>query len=247
MGRIQSISSFSTLDGPGARCVVFFQGCPMKCVFCHNPDSWDVELGHAIETQELMRRLEEYRRFFNSPALTISGGEPLWQPEFALELAHMARQKGWHVALDTSGWGPSHAFVSVCKAVDLVMFSIKPVFDRPGISYINESEMGENLECLARLGVPVWLRYVLIPDKTDSHELLVDLGIRARALPNLKKIQILPFNHLAGEKWRMLGKSNPLFEGSIRSLSEEELRKAEELVKSIAGEWKDWGKFHKLS
>lgn len=235
MGRIQSISSFSTLDGPGARCVVFFQGCPMKCVFCHNPDSWNFESGQEVQVQELLRRLEEYRRFLHSPGLTMSGGEPLWQPEFALELAEKAREKGWHVALDTSGWGPSDAFVSVCKAVDLVMFSIKPVFDRPDVSYVNGLEMGRNLECLGRVDVPVWLRYVLIPGKTDRRELLVDFGKRARGIPNLHKIQILPFNCLAAEKWRMLGKANPLFEGSIRGLSEEELRKAEELVKSVSG------------
>jgi pyruvate formate lyase activating enzyme len=234
MGRIQSISSFSTLDGPGARCVVFFQGCPMGCCFCHNPDSWDFEAGRQIRAEELMRILEEYRPFLKSPGLTMSGGEPLFQPEFALEVAEKAHEKGWHIALDTSGWGSNDAFVSVCKAVDLVMFSIKPKFNRPGLSYVNESEMERNLECLSRLEVPVWLRYVLIPGKTDSRELLVDLGKRARGIPSLHKIQILPFNHLAGEKWRLLGKSNPLFEGPIRSLTEEEIRKAEDLVGSVA-------------
>src|SRR5690554_177840 len=126
MGRIQSIHSFSTVDGPGARSVVFFQGCPVGCFFCQNPDSWDVTGGEEISGAELLRRLERFRPFLPSPpGLTISGGEPLAQPEFALEIVEKAHQNGWHVALDTSGGGSKESLERISAEVDLVMFSVK--------------------------------------------------------------------------------------------------------------------------
>ena len=163
MGRIQSIVSFSTFDGPGTRCVVFLQGCPVGCVFCHNPDSWDFTAGEENEADALLRRLEEYRSFLNSPGLAISGGEPLCQPQFVLEIARRAHGKGWHVALDTSAWGPVEKFMEVCRSVDLVMVSIKHPLNPAKVANVNEEGVVRNLQALAGLNVPVWLRYVLVP------------------------------------------------------------------------------------
>ena len=107
MGRIQSIQSFSTVDGPGTRCVVFLQGCPVSCMFCHNPGAWAMDGGVETDAEQLLSRLERFRPFLQTPGLTISGGEPMAQPEFTLELIRSAKKEGWHVALDTSGWGPA--------------------------------------------------------------------------------------------------------------------------------------------
>ena len=107
MGRIQSIQSFGTaVDGPGTRCVVFLQGCPVGCLFCHNPGAWAMDGGVESDVEQLLGRLERFRPFLQTPGLTISGGEPMAQPEFTLELIQKAKSEGWHVALDTSGWGP---------------------------------------------------------------------------------------------------------------------------------------------
>ena len=230
MGRIQSIHSFTTVDGPGTRSVVFFQGCPVGCVFCQNPDSWDPLAGEEISVETLMKRLERFRPFLAEPGLTISGGEPLAQPEFALELIKEAKNLGWHVALDTSGCGSAERFIEIAGAVDLVMFSIKhPLYPERVMRY-DYGKVLENWRRLAHLSVPVWLRYVLISGWTDEPEALKALGQLAQDNPNLERLEILPYNSLAENKWTKLGLATPLQSGPKPGVSEEQLKQAEELT-----------------
>lgn len=230
MGRIQSIHSFSTVDGPGTRSVVFFQGCPMGCVFCQNPDSWDPLAGEEISVESLIKRLERFRPFLAEPGLTISGGEPLTQPEFALELIKKAKEDGWNVALDTSGCGLAERFVELAGAVDLVMFSIKhPLYPERVMRY-DYSKILDNWRRLSQISVPVWLRYVLISGWTDEPEALKALGQLAKENPNLEKIEILPYNSLAENKWTKLGWKNPFQSGAKPGVTEEQIKRAEELV-----------------
>ena len=203
----------------------------MGCIFCHNPDSWDLSSGEEVEVGVLMRRLERYRPFLRTPGLTISGGEPLAQPGFALELIEAARSEGWHVALDTSGWGPCAEVERIARAADMVIFSIKhalhPERIAPGCSLLDTLM---NWRVLAALPLPVWLRYVLVPGLTDEPEALKALGRIARELPNLVKLEILPFNRLAEEKWIGIGKVNPLSEGAKTMVTEEQLAQAERMI-----------------
>lgn len=229
LGRIQSLQSFSTFDGPGTRCVVFLQGCPVGCVFCHNPDSWDPRGGEEIGVDALLRRLDRYRPFLQRPGLTLSGGEPLYQPDFALSLVNAAKAEGWHVALDTSGWGPGDRFTAVAGAADLVMFSFKHPL-RPDRIARGTERVLPNWRLLAALGVPVWLRYVLIAGWTDEPEALRALGKLAREMPSLERIEILPYNSLAEDNWAKLGWDSPMFHGERPTVSEEQIRRAEELV-----------------
>lgn len=229
-GRIQSIQSFSTLDGPGTRCVVFLQGCPVGCVFCQNPDSWAPEGGEEATVDELLRRLERFRPFLTRPGLTLSGGEPLYQPVFTLALARGARAAGWHVALDTAGWGPEEDFVRAAEAVDLVMFSIKHPLEPEKVALYDTRRAMANLRRLAALPVPVWLRYVLIAGWTDEPAALAALGELAAGLPNLERVEILPFNSLAQSKWARLGRENAFFRGAGCTVTEHDLRRAEEIV-----------------
>lgn len=231
MGRIQSIQSFSTFDGPGTRSVVFLQGCPVRCLFCHNPDSWDINGGEEINVAELLRRLESFRPFLETPGLTLSGGEPLVQPEFTLEIISKAKLEGWHVALDTSGWGPNETFIEVAAAADLIMFSIKHPLTPEKVVQCNYEPMITNWRALATLSVPVILRYVLIPGWTDQLEALQTLKELASGQPHLKRIEILPFNDLAIDKWHMLQRKSPLFDGTTPVVSEEQIRKAEEILR----------------
>lgn len=231
MGRIQSIHSFSTVDGPGARSVVFFQGCPVGCIFCHNPDSWDVFGGEEISVNILMRRLDRFRPFLPTPpGLTLSGGEPLTQGEFAAELGKKARAEGWHVALDTSGCGPRADFERVVKEVDLVMFSVKHPLHPEKLTKVKLKPLLENLRLLAKLPVPVWLRYVLINGWTDEPEALRTLGNLAAELPNLQKIEILPFNGLAENKWADLGWEFRFSKDRKPVITEEDIKEAEKIV-----------------
>lgn len=230
MGRIQSIHSFSTVDGPGTRSVVFFQGCPVGCVFCQNPDSWDPLAGEEISVEALMKRLERFRSFLAEPGLTISGGEPMTQPEFALELIKQAKEVGWHVALDTSGCGSAERFTEVASAVDLVMFSIKhPLYPERVMRY-DYGKVLANWRQLSRLSIPVWLRYVLISGLTDEPEALKALGQLAQENPNIERLEILPYNSLAENKWIKLGWANPMQSEVKPGVTEEQIKRAEELV-----------------
>jgi pyruvate formate lyase activating enzyme len=230
MGRIQSIHSFSTVDGPGTRVVVFLQGCPVGCIFCHNPDSWDFNGGATIAVEELLRRLERFRPFLRQAGLTISGGEPLAQPEFVLEFMAAAQREGWHVALDTSGWGPPDVFAKVTGEADLVMFSLKHPVEPEILARVQRERIKANWRSLAGTGKPVWLRYVLIPGWTDQPEALQALKEWAAQLPNLAKIEILPYNGLAKDKWDQLGWTSPLFCDGNLTPSEAALRHAERVA-----------------
>jgi pyruvate formate lyase activating enzyme len=232
MGRIQSIQSFSTFDGPGTRCVVFLQGCPMGCLFCHNPDSWAANGGSEISVEQLLRHLERFRSFLQTPGLTISGGEPLAQPEFTLDLILNSKAEGWHVALDTSGWGPADRFIKLAGTADLVMFSIKHPLTPEKITKCDYQPILANWRALASIPVPVIVRYVLIPGWTDRPEALTALGALAKEQPNLERVEILPFNGLAADKWAELGWSNPLFERITSKVTEEQIRQAEQFVRN---------------
>lgn len=230
MGRIQSIQSFSTVDGPGTRCVVFLQGCPVGCVFCHNPGGWKLDGGEEIDVETLLRRLERFQPFLQAPGLTISGGEPMMQPDFTMDLVQGAKSEGWNVALDTSGWGPNDTFLKVAGAADLVIFSIKHSLNPETLIHCNPQSLIANWHALAALPVPVILRYVLIPGWTDQPEALKALGALAKAQPNLLRAEVLPFNNLAGDKWAKLGRESPLFTGNTLNVSEAQIRKAEEII-----------------
>lgn len=232
VGRIQSIHSFSTVDGPGTRCVIFFQGCPVGCIFCHNPDAWDHHEGEEIGVEELVRRLERYRPFLDSPGVTLSGGEPLAQPEFLLTLIDACKDNGWHVALDTSGWGPGDRFKEAAASVDLVMISIKHPLSPEKVSRLSASSALDNFRRLSKINVPVWLRYVLIAGLTDDERSLRVLGCLAAEQHRLEKIEILPYNSLAENKWNQIGREFPLLRQTqtTPSVTEEQLKRAEKLV-----------------
>ncbi len=217
MGRIQQIQSFSTLDGPGSRCVVFLQGCPVGCIFCHNPDSWEQSKGTEMPVDELMRRIERFRPFLPIPGLTVSGGEPLAQFEFTMELMRQAKAEGWHVALDTSGWGPAQRFKEAVTEADLVLFSIKHPLEPTLVSQVTVAGMEEKLAVLSRTATPVWIRYVLIPGWTDGPEAAEALKKMIAAVPSVEKVEILPYNSLARDKWKKLGWDSPLFHDDIRT------------------------------
>lgn len=179
-GNIHSVESFGTLDGPGLRYVVFLQGCSLRCRYCHNPDTWNMKGGTSQSAQEVVHDILSYKNFIkDGGGVTISGGEPLRQPEFALELITLLKEAGIHTALDTAGSVPLEISKPVLDAVDMVLLDIKSLDDKLCFSLTG---MGGNANTLATLSYlqkinkRVWLRHVLVPSWTLEEKKVGRLG-----------------------------------------------------------------------
>ena len=218
-GYIHSTESFGTVDGPGIRFVVFMQGCPMRCLYCHNPDTWEIGGGRAVTVEEILGEFEKNRAFYKNGGITVSGGEPLLQTEFVTELFRLARERGIHTCLDTSGIGYSEEseeskrrVTELIKYTDLVMLDVKHV---DPVSH-NRLTGRENHGILAfakfidSLGVEIWIRHVVVAGYTDGEGDLFALGEFIGRLKNLKALDVLPYHTLGVAKYRELGIPYPL-------------------------------------
>ncbi len=215
-GRIHSTDSFGTVDGPGVRFVVFFQGCPLRCQYCHNPDTWDFDGGREVTAEELMREYDSYKEFLTSGGITATGGEPLAQPEFLAELFRLAKSKGVHTCLDTSAgvWSPENCakIDEALRFTDLVMLDIKHIDNEQhkALTGIGNTNILRFAEHLRDLDIPVWIRHVVVPGITDSHDELFRLGEFLSTLKNLKALDVLPYHDMAKPKYERLGIAYPL-------------------------------------
>lgn len=205
-GKIHSLETFGAVDGPGIRFVVFFQGCPLRCRFCHNPDSWDTGLGTEMTVEELVGRVRDYRPFYkNGGGVTLSGGEPLLQAEFAAALLRALKAEGIHTAIDTSGIVPLELCREAVDLADMLLLDIK-TFDDSRSELVTGS--GETLQretellryCQAQ-DKPVWIRHVIVPGLTDDLEENRALAAFLKSFSCIKKIQLLPFHKLGEYKW----------------------------------------------
>lgn len=233
-GRIHSTESFGTVDGPGIRFVVFFQGCPMRCAYCHNPDTWDFSGGRETTADELMREYDSYKEFLRSGGITASGGEPLAQPEFLAELFALAKSRGVHTCLDTSGavFSPDNTekIDNVLKYTDLVMLDIKHI-DSSGhrrLTGMDNRNILAFAEHLRDLDIPLWIRHVVVPGITDSPGQLHALGKFLSTLSNLKALDVIPYHDMAKSKYSQLGIDYPL--ADTPTPSREDAIKARELI-----------------
>lgn len=215
-GFIHSIESFGTVDGPGVRFVVFFQGCPMRCQYCHNPDTWAFGGGAELEASEIISKMVRNLPFYETGGITATGGEPLAQIDFLTELFRLAKGKGIHTALDTSGITFSQEkedkFKELIKYCDLVMLDIKHIDEEKHKLITGHS--GKNprlfLSFLQKNNVPTWIRYVLVPTLTDDEGDLIHLGELLREYDNIEKIDVLPYHNLGVMKYENLGDEYPL-------------------------------------
>lgn len=235
-GHIHSTESFGTVDGPGVRFVVFFQGCPMRCLYCHNPDTWAFEGGREASAEELMREYDSYKEFLKSGGITATGGEPLAQPEFLAELFALAKSKGVHTCLDTSAgvFDPAHPEKTdeALKYTDLVMLDIKHIDEevhRRLTGHTNRNILAF-AEHIRDLGIPVWIRHVAVPGVTDDHDSLFRLGKYLATLTNLKALDILPYHDMAKPKYAQLGLDYPL--GDTPPMTKEQAIAARDTVLS---------------
>lgn len=235
-GRLHSIESFGTVDGPGVRMVVFFQGCPMRCAYCHNPDTWDMHGGTIMSVDEIIERYERGRNFYVSGGITATGGEPLMQLEFLTSLFSEAKKRGIHTALDTSGYPyrteRKEEYEELFRFTDLVMLDIKHS-SREAHIRLTGREMDPVLAFLAEADshdIPIIIRHVVVPTITDGEKELKDLGTLLAPYRNIKGLDILSYHDMGKKKYEALGIRYPL-EG-IRPLSEDERLRAKEIVLS---------------
>ena len=236
MGKIHSIETFGTVDGPGVRFVVFFQGCPMRCAYCHNPDTWEMDGGTEVSAEELIARLNRNRAFYKTGGITATGGEPLLQIDFLLEFFRLAKEKGIHTALDTSGnpFTTEEPFYFKWKELmqytDLVLLDIKHIDEAQhriltGCTNENILEMARQL---SDLGKTMWIRHVLVPERNDKDEYLTRLAEFLKTLKTVERVEVLPYHTLGIYKWENLGITYPL--DGIEPPSEERVKNAERIL-----------------
>ncbi len=208
-GNIHSIETFGTVDGPGVRFVVFFQGCPMRCLYCHNPDSWSTKENKLFSVEEIINKYESVKEFCKG-GITATGGEPTMQMEFLIELFKLAKQKNIHTALDTSGImfnkNNTEAFDTLIKYTDLVLLDIKHIDDDEHKKLTNHSNKNilDFARYLSNHNVPVWIRHVVVPQITYNEKYLKELGEFLSTLKNIKALDVLPYHDMAIPKYENL-------------------------------------------
>lgn len=212
-GRIHSLQSLGAVDGPGLRYVVFLQGCPLRCAYCHNPDTWDFDGGTEWEASRLVEEILKYRVYFGSRGgVTFSGGEPLAQADFTAECFALLQEKGIHTALDTSGAGNLKKSRRVLEHTDLILGDIKFITPEDYDTYCKGSyeEIQKFFRMAEEMKVPLWVRHVVVPDINDDYSDLERFHREAHKYSNLEKIEWLPFHNLCVEKYEALGIEFPL-------------------------------------
>lgn len=208
-GKIHSIESFGTVDGPGIRCVVFFQGCSLRCRYCHNPDTWNPEWGNEVDSEDVLKKVIRFKPYFQEHGgITLSGGEPLLQPEFAAAVLRSCKNLGIHTAVDTSGWVDIPALEKVLPYTDLLLLDVKAL-DSTEYQWLTgqkEEKFRQALNVIKKMQQDLWLRYVVLPGINDSAQHMEKLKKLVRFLgAQVKKVEFLPYHGLGLSKWEKLG------------------------------------------
>ena len=227
-GKIHSIETFGTLDGPGIRFVLFMQGCALHCKFCHNRDTWETSTNNLMTTDEVIENVKKCDSFikFSKGGVTVSGGEPLLQVPFLIELFTKLKTLGYHTAIDTSGMFEITPNIRLLlKLTDLVLLDIKQISDakcKDLCGFSNKLEL-EFAKYLSNNNIPMWIRYVLVPKITDDEKDLLNLKEFIDTLKTVEKIEIHPYHNIGRYKWKNLGLEYPL-EGVPQATEKDVLR-----------------------
>ena len=219
-GRIHSYESFGTVDGPGIRFVIFFQGCPMRCKYCHNPDTWEVGGGREVSAEDAVKEALKYKSYFGQKGgVTATGGEPMLQLSFLTELFSRLKERGLHTCLDTSaapfpaeGNADRSAFDELLNVTDLVLLDIKHIDEEAHRALTGRSGAHARAfaNYLSERGKPMWIRHVLVPGITDDDGALLRLKTFIDGLKTVEKVEVLPYHTLGIAKYRALGMEYPL-------------------------------------
>ncbi len=208
-GNINSIETMGLVDGPGIRMVIFLQGCPLRCLFCHNPETWSQEKNILMTPEEVLKKAMRYKNYFGeNGGITFSGGEPLFQPDFLLETLKLCKKENIDTALDTAGVN-NHIGnkEEILKYVDLVLWDIKAI-DKEAYKKMTSKDIEESLEFLRlcqKLNKKMWLRQVIVPGINDTEEYILKLKEFIKPLKNIEKVELLPYHTMGIEKYKKLG------------------------------------------
>ena len=209
MGYIHSIETMGLLDGPGIRIVVFFQGCPLRCLFCHNPDTWNSGNNLKVEAKEIVDIVRKYRSYIEEGGgVTISGGEPLLQSEFLLEVLKLCKKAGIHTCIDTSGNGYDEKLLDeILKYTDLILLDIKALNNTnyKKITGNNMDKFNYFLKRVQELDKKLWIRQVIVPGINDNEEYILKLKEFISNIKNVEKVELLPYSLIGVDKYKKLG------------------------------------------
>ncbi|MBO1750541.1 pyruvate formate lyase-activating protein [Actinotalea sp. BY-33] len=209
LGSLHSWELVTAVDGPGTRLTTFLSGCPLQCLYCHNPDTMEMRRGEPVTADELLSRITRYRSIFEvtGGGITISGGEPLMQPAFVARILRGAKEMGIHTAVDTSGYLGAHCTDAMLEDIDLVLLDVKS-----GIPETYRRVTGRELEPtlefgrrLAARGTEIWVRFVLVPGLTDAPENVDAVADYVASLSSVSRVEVLPFHQMGRDKWASLG------------------------------------------
>ncbi len=236
-GYVHSRETFGTVDGPGIRYVLFLQGCPMRCKYCHNPDTWKIDTGEEVSADEIIREYKKNREFYKNGGITVTGGEPMLQLEFVTELFRLAKAENIHTCIDTSGvtFTPDNAEYlnkvdELLKLCDLIMLDIKHI--NPDTHKELTGHRNEHIlrfaEYVSEKGVPLWIRHVVVPGITDDDRSLILLGEFIGRLKTLQALDVLPYHTLGISKYEKLGITYPL--NGVRDANADDVKRAKERI-----------------
>ncbi|MGI5921865.1 MAG: pyruvate formate-lyase-activating protein [Syntrophomonadaceae bacterium] len=238
-GRVHSIDTFGTLDGPGIRTVIFMQGCALRCQYCHNPDTWDCAAASAEEytVEEIMKIIMRGKPYFEATGggTTFSGGEPLLQHDFVGELLKKCRQAGIHTAVDTSLYISSCIVREVLPWTSLFLADIKHINEEKSILVTGASNKLnlENLQLISQARIPIWIRYVVVPGLTMAEEDITGMARFVASLDSVERIDLLPYHTLGEHKWQVLGLEYKL--SAVTPPDRLSMQKLKEVTERISG------------
>lgn len=230
--KVHSIESFGTVDGPGIRFVLFLQGCHLKCKYCHNRDTWDINVGNYASLDDIFNKIMRYKNYiYPNGGVTITGGEPLLQVNFLIELFSKLKKEGIHTCIDTSGMvSLSDDIKKLLSLTNLVLLDIKHIDDekcKDLVGFSNKLELAF-AKYLNDNNIPVWIRQVLIPGYTDDEKDLIKLRNFLSTLNNVKKVEILPYHNLGKHKWTKLGYKYEL--DGVKQATNKDIQRAKKIL-----------------
>ncbi len=230
--KVHSIESFGTVDGPGIRFVLFLQGCHLKCKYCHNRDTWNMNGGSYISLDSIFEKIMRYKTYiYPNGGVTVTGGEPLLQPKFLIELFKKLKKEKIHTCIDTSGMvNLTDDIKTLLSLTDLVLLDIKhidPIKCKELVGFSNELEI-KFANYLSDNNIPMWIRQVLIPSLTDDKQDLLKLKNFIHSLKSVEKVEILPYHNLGEFKWHELGLKYDL--ENIPPATDEDVKMAKEIL-----------------
>lgn len=229
--RVHSIESFGAVDGPGVRFVLFLQGCHLRCAYCHNPDSWDLNGGVKLSLKNILKNILSYKKFYKKGGVTISGGEPMLKHEFLFEFLGALNALGFHSAIDTNGFIDLKFSQKCIERASMLLLDIKEVNNDDCIKlteYGNENAL-KTLEYCESIGKCVWIRFVCVPNLTLKDEKIHKLGALAKKYHCIEKVDLIPFHQLGAYKYKALNLEYRL--ESTPTPSESEMQKARAILK----------------